>query len=103
MTLDIEIIKGQARLGTSSAWIRVSYSPAPISRHRDDPPEVDDIEVIEAWYGSDSAGDLKIVTQVFDAFGIDLLSLYETEIAEALKSEYDRQADGLAEMMAENA
>lgn len=92
MRLDIEISSRNVRTGEQSATIRVEHTPARPT-HRDEPPEVDDFEVIDAWFGDQGADAMA----TFRAFNVDLETLFADEIQEAFSMAWNEQAEGLAE------
>lgn len=87
MRLDIQIDKD------SDAWVRVIFTDATPDT-RDEPGTPAGVEVIEAWFGASGADAMP----AFDAFGIDILSMYESVIEQALAAEFEEIQNGLAQM-----
>ena len=81
MQLDVTLDK------ETQACVRVTWTPETPAT-RDGPGTPAWVEVIDAWFGSDGRDAMAI----FNAFGIDILSQYESVIEAAIKADLDERA-----------
>ena len=88
MQLDIEINNA------TQAFVRVNYSPGTPDA-RDEPGDPPELEIVDAWHGSNKADAM----EALDAFGIDILSLYEAKIDAAYAAEAAEESNALAALI----